>query len=182
MMIELTPGDVSLEQLRHWASSDAQFSLSADSYERIEASAHTVRTLCASDASVYGINTGFGKLANKKIDHEQLGQLQENLILSHCCGLGEPLDDEIVRTVLLLKLLSLARGYSGVTRETVDCLLALLNHQVYPVIPAKGSVGASGDLAPLAHMSAAMLGIGEVRYKGETQPSLDALASIGVAP
>ena len=120
---------------------------------------------------VYGVNTGFGLLAGTRIPRDQIGALQRNLVLSHAAGTGALLADGIVRLVIVLKIASLVKGYSGVRIETVRALAALLEHGVYPCIPSKGSVGASGDLAPLAHMSAVLLGIGHVRIKGRILPA-----------
>ena len=132
--------------------------------------------------TVYGVNTGFGLLAQTRIPDDKLAELQTNLILSHSCGLGEALEPRIVRLILALKVIGLARGHSGVRRIVVDRLLALLEADALPVIPAQGSVGASGDLAPLAHMSAAMLGEGQIVLKGERLPARDALAKLGLEP
>ena len=129
----------------------------------VAASANTVKAIAASGKPTYGINTGFGRLAQTRIPAGELGQLQKNIVLSHAAGVGEPLGDAVVRLVLALKIASLARGASGVRPETLDALLQLYNEQLYPRIPAKGSVGASGDLAPLAHLALTLLGIGDVR-------------------
>ena len=133
---------------------------------RIAAANALVDKIVASGDAAYGINTGFGLLAQTRIPHEQLELLQRNLLLSHAAGVGEALPDPVVRLILALKINALARGHSGITPGADRCLLALLAHEVYPVDPAQGSVGASGDLAPLAHLSAALLGIGEVRVNG----------------
>jgi histidine ammonia-lyase len=148
----------------------------------IERSAATVEAIVASGRTTYGINTGFGLLATRTIADDQLAQLQTNLILSHAVGVGTPLDDASVRLVLLLKIAGLARGYSGVRPALVEALQALLHHDVLPVIPEKGSVGASGDLAPLAHLSLSLLGIGEVRHRGETIAAAEGLRRAGLAP
>ena len=131
---------------------------------------------------VYGINTGFGLLANTRIAAEDLATLQRNLVLSHACGVGNDLPQPIVRLLMVLKVISLTRGASGVRPEAVDALVALINHQILPVIPAKGSVGASGDLAPLAHMTAALMGEGFVDTPKGRQTALDALKDAGLAP
>src|SRR6202453_3641740 len=129
--------------------------------------------MVASGDVPYGINTGFGLLAQTRIPTEQLELLQRNLLLSHAAGIGDALPDPVVRLILALKINALARGHSGVTMALVDALLALLEHEVYPVIPAQGSVGASGDLAPLAHLSTVLLGIGQARINGTTAPAAD---------
>ncbi len=135
----------------------------------------------AGDAA-YGINTGFGLLAQTRIPTEQLALLQRNLLLSHAAGVGEPLPDPVVRLILALKVNALARGHSGISEKLIGALLALLEHEVYPLIPAQGSVGASGDLAPLAHLSAALLGIGQVRVGGNILAAEEGLARAGLAP
>jgi histidine ammonia-lyase len=132
--------------------------------------------------AVYGINTGFGKLASVRIPPNDVETLQRNLILSHCCGVGAPLAPEIVRLVMALKLISLGRGASGVKPATVELIEAMLARGVVPVIPEKGSVGASGDLAPLAHMTAVMIGEGEAWLAGERMPARDALSKAGLKP
>ena len=157
-------------------------SLDPSSRPRIEAGAAVVARIVAKGDPVYGINTGFGKLASVRIASEDVATLQRNLILSHCCGVGEPLAPDIVRLVMALKLASLGRGASGVRPETVDLIDAMLARGILPVIPEKGSVGASGDLAPLAHMAAAMMGVGEVFFAGERVPAAQALAAAGLRP
>src|SRR5262249_42550208 len=140
--------------------------LSRDAYDRIDRGAEIVSDIIASGQTVYGINTGFGLLANTSIARDDLMALQRNLVLSHACGVGPLLSDDIVRLTLALKAASLAQGASGVRRETVEIILKLLERELYPCIPSKGSVGASGDLAPLAHLAATLLGIGEAKLKG----------------
>ncbi|MCG6874721.1 MAG: histidine ammonia-lyase [Betaproteobacteria bacterium] len=141
-----------------------------------------VDRVVASDEPAYGINTGFGKLAQTRIPPEELEHLQHNLVLSHAAGTGPLLGDDVVRLVLALKVASLAQGYSGVRPETVEALVALYQARVYPCIPAKGSVGASGDLAPLAHVAATLLGVGEVRIAGERRPAGEGLRRARLAP
>jgi histidine ammonia-lyase len=141
-----------------------------------------VARIVAEGKPVYGINTGFGKLAQTHIAADQLELLQRNLVLSHSVGVGPLLPDAVVRLTMLLKVASLARGYSGVRPEVVDALVALLNAGIHPCIPSKGSVGASGDLAPLAHMSAALMGWGQVRRGGEIVPASQGLEEAGLAP
>lgn len=148
----------------------------------VRASAATVAAIVARDAPVYGINTGFGKLASVRIEREDLATLQRNIVLSHAAGVGEPMPAAVVRLMMALKLASLAQGASGVRVETVQLLEAMLRHDLLPVVPAQGSVGASGDLAPLAHLAAAMIGVGEAWLDGERLPAADALARCGLAP
>ena len=136
----------------------------------------------AAGRTIYGVNTGFGKLAGTRIGEADLATLQRNLILSHCTGSGPELGDEVIRLVLALKVIGLARGHSGVRREIVAMLAALLAHGVYPCVPSKGSVGASGDLTPLAHLSAILIGVGEATHRGRRMPAAEALAIAGLAP
>lgn len=180
--LTLTPGQITLPQLRRVAAGGVEVELDPTCDAGIAAAAALIDKIVAEDRTVYGVNTGFGLLADKRIPHEDLTTLQRNLILSHCTGVGLALPDDVVRLVLALKATGLARGCSGVRREVIDALLRLLNAEVYPVIPSKGSVGASGDLAPLAQMAAALLGVGEVRYHGEILPAAFGLKRAGVAP
>src|SRR6202034_3241351 len=156
--------------------------LSPQDRARIASANALVDKIVASGDVAYGINTGFGLLAQTRIPNEQLELLQRNLLLSHAAGVGDPLPDAVVRLVLALKINALARGHSGVTLGLVDALLALLEHEVYPIIPAQGSVGAAGDLAPLAHLSATLLGIGHVRVNGARVPAADGLRRAGMEP
>lgn len=180
--LTLAPGKVTLPQLRRIAAGGVEVALDPSCDAGITAAATLIDRIVAEDSTVYGVNTGFGLLANKRIPHEDLAKLQRNLILSHCTGVGPPLPDDVVRLVLALKATGLARGFSGVRRAVIDALLQLLNAEVYPVLPSKGSVGASGDLAPLAHLAAALLGVGEVRYHGEVLPAAFGLKRAGVVP
>jgi len=160
----------------------ATLRLGAGVRERLRRARETVDRIVAEGRVVYGVNTGFGLLASTRIGPEQLHALQRNLVLSHAVGTGEPLPDEVVRLVLVLKARSLGAGHSGVRPELVDALDALLREDVLPVIPAQGSVGASGDLAPLAHLSAVLLGVGDVRVDGREMPAADGLARAGLTP
>jgi histidine ammonia-lyase len=180
--IVLTPGKVTLADLeRVWREglavrlADSARAGIADSAARIDAAAK-------GDVPVYGVNTGFGKLASIKIKAEDTATLQRNLILSHCCGVGEAVEEETVRLIMALKLLSLGRGASGTRPELVALIEAMLAKGVHPVIPAQGSVGASGDLAPLAHMAATMLGEGRATWQGREMASAEALAAAGLKP
>ena len=160
--LALRPGKITLDQLRLAARQPVRIELDPACRPRIEEAAATVRRIVAGGKPAYGINTGFGKLAQTHIPDAQLESLQRNLVLSHSAGVGAPLADAVVRLVLLLKIGSLAQGYSGVRPQLIEALVALLNGGICPRIPSKGSVGASGDLAPLAHLSAVLLGLGEV--------------------
>ncbi|MES2684654.1 MAG: histidine ammonia-lyase [Pseudomonadota bacterium] len=178
----LEPGALTLADCRRLAVPGLKLLLSTEATPGIEASAAAVGAVVALGAPAYGINTGFGKLAKTHIPDSQLEQLQLNLVRSHAVGTGALLDDATVRLMLALKAGSLARGFSGVRRVVIDSLLALYNAGVLPCIPAKGSVGASGDLAPLAHLTMALLGEGEVRVAGVIKPAAAALAEAGIAP
>ncbi len=180
--MNLIPGELGLAELAAFARSHETLTLDLATRRRLDAGAEAVRRIVAEGKPVYGINTGFGKLAQTHIADGELELLQRNLVLSHSVGVGALLGDEVVRLTLLLKVASLARGYSGVRAQVVDALLALLNAGIYPCIPSKGSVGASGDLAPLAHMSATLLGWGEVRQRGRKMPATEGLKLAGLEP
>ena len=178
----LAPGALTPALLERAAAGRLRVQIAASARAGIEASVAAVQTLVAREAPVYGINTGFGKLAQTRIDNSQLAQLQKNLVLSHSAGVGKPFEPEIVRLMLLLKAASLAHGVSGVRPEIIDALLALLAADVLPVVPEKGSVGASGDLAPLAHLAGVLIGVGEAFVEGRRVPAVQALAHAGLAP
>ena len=180
--MRLEPGRLTLGTLEAFARSHESVTLDPASRARLDAGAEAVRRMVAEGKPVYGINTGFGKLAQTHIAQDQLELLQRNLVLSHSVGVGAWLADDVVRLTMLLKVASLARGYSGVRAELVDALIALLDAEIYPCIPSKGSVGASGDLAPLAHMSATLLGLGQVRCHGVVMSSAEGLRKAGLAP
>ncbi|MES2349897.1 MAG: histidine ammonia-lyase [Pseudomonadota bacterium] len=180
--LTLKPGAMTLSELRAVWSASGPLSLAAEAYPVIEASAAAVQAIVAKGDAAYGINTGFGLLAKTRIPDDKLEQLQRNLILSHSVGTGELVSDAVCRLILLMKIGSLARGYSGVRPLIINTLIALYNAGIMPAIPAKGSVGASGDLAPLSHMTLAMLGVGEVRVNGELMQAADALKAAGIAP
>ncbi len=178
----LHPGSATLVELEAiWRNKEA-VCLDADARPRIDAAAALVRRAVEGDEAVYGVNTGFGKLASVKIAADDIVALQRNLILSHCCGVGEALDVATTRLMMALKLLSLGRGASGVRWETVALIEAMLAKGVTPVVPVQGSVGASGDLAPLAHMTAVMIGEGEASLQGEVMQGTSALEKAGLAP
>ncbi|MDX2234025.1 MAG: histidine ammonia-lyase [Hyphomonadaceae bacterium] len=171
-----------LRALRTLHRRDAQLTFSAQDYTALEASADAIARVVAQGNVVYGVNTGFGLLASTRIAHDSLETLQRNLVLSHCCGVGPALSDDVVRLAMRLKIIGLMRGHSGVRRCVIEAIAQLLAADALPVIPAQGSVGASGDLAPLAHMSAALIGEGVVRLEGVEMPARDALARIGLSP
>jgi histidine ammonia-lyase len=181
-MRTLSPGHLTLADMRTLADRFEPVALDSACRAGIEASAQAVARIVARGDPAYGINTGFGKLARVRIADDRLGQLQTNLVRSHAVGVGPLLDDDTVRLVLLLKIASLARGYSGVRPAVIDALLALYNAQILPCIPAQGSVGASGDLAPLAHLALPLIGEGEVRVGGRVRQAAEALRDAGIAP
>jgi len=178
----LNPGLVTLDQLCQFYRHCPEIHLHESCKDRVDAAAQIVQQAAAGDEAVYGINTGFGKLASTRIPSAQTTQLQRNLILSHCCGVGDPLPEKIVRMVMLLKLISLGRGASGVRWQVIKQLETYLQVGLSPVVPEKGSVGASGDLAPLAHLTAVLLGEGYAIYKGITLPASEALKAAGLEP
>lgn len=178
----LTPGSATLSQLETIYRTDCKVGLDRAFQAGVEAAAAVVARAAGGDVAVYGVNTGFGKLASVRIEPKDTARLQRNLILSHCCGVGERTPDAVVRLMMALKLLSLGRGASGVRWQIIAQLEALFEYGILPVVPAQGSVGASGDLAPLAHMTAAMIGEGDVDYGGRTMPAAEALAQTGLTP
>ncbi|MBC7003141.1 histidine ammonia-lyase [Photobacterium sp. BZF1] len=180
--IEINPGKLSLKQLRHISRHKVTLSLNNTAYDDMLASTQAVEQVIAEDRVVYGINTGFGLLANTRIAVEDLETLQRSIVLSHAAGIGEFMEDHTVRLMMALKINSLARGYSGIRPKVVDALITLVNAEVYPCIPQKGSVGASGDLAPLAHMSTVLLGEGQARHNGEVISGAAALKIAGLEP
>ena len=182
MKLHLTPGTLTLAQLRAVWKAPVQITLDPSAAADIEASVACVERIIADGRTAYGINTGFGLLASTRIAPHDLENLQRSLVLSHAAGVGEALDDALVRLIMVLKINSLARGFSGIRRKVIDALIALVNAEVYPHIPLKGSVGASGDLAPLAHMSLVLLGEGRARYRGQWLPAVEALKVAGLEP
>lgn len=173
---------VTLGELRQAWNEPVQVSLGIDARRAIAESSEFIGDVVASGEQVYGVNTGFGQLAHVHISDDELVHLQENLVRSHSVGVGDDLDDDIVRLIMLMKVIALAEGFSGVRLELVDALCALINYNIYPRIPSKGSVGASGDLAPLAHMSGVLIGVGEARVDGELIPADEALKKAGIEP
>jgi histidine ammonia-lyase len=182
MTVTLTPGTTRIACLESLWRTDAAARLDRDAKPMVEAARAVVQRAAVGAAPVYGVNTGFGKLANVKVDPGETTTLQRNLVLSHCCGVGAPLEPATVRLMMALKLLSLGRGASGVAWSTIELIEQMLAHGVTPVIPDQGSVGASGDLAPLAHMAAVMIGEGEAFHEGTRMPGARALANAGLTP
>jgi len=180
--MKVIPGTVTLAKLERIYREALPVTLDDSARGPVERAAAMVAKAAAGSTAVYGVNTGFGKLANRKIAPEDTETLQRNLILSHCCGVGAPLSEGLTRLMMVLKLLSLGRGASGVRWDIIAQIEGMLDRGVVPVVPHQGSVGASGDLAPLAHMAAAMIGAGEAIYQGERMSGGEALAKAGLTP
>src|SRR6056297_227674 len=180
--LTLTPGSATLAELERLWREGLAARLDPACHDGIRAAHGRIAAAAEGQDAVYGVNTGFGKLASVKIDPEDTATLQRNLILSHSCGVGEAIPGSHARLMMALKLLSLGRGASGVRMELIELLEAMLARGVTPVIPGQGSVGASGDLAPLAHMTAAMIGEGEAFYQGQRMSGADALERAGLQP
>jgi histidine ammonia-lyase len=182
MNIVISGNDLTFTQLYAVAFGHEKVSLSPDAITRMQASRNVVDQLVASGKTAYGINTGFGKLASVRISTEQVRQLQVNLVRSHACGVGAPLNEPETRSMILLRANALAKGLSGTRPVVVETLLAMLNAGVHPIIPSQGSVGASGDLAPLAHLAHVVIGEGDALYTNEKLPGAEALKRAGIAP
>lgn len=178
----LKPGELTLATLRAVAKHHFPIGLSDSTYRRMELSKRVVDRAIDDGKTIYSINTGFGALAKVRIERSQFAELQRNLVLSHAAGVGKFLEDDIIRLIMLLKINALAQAHSGVRRDIVDFLIALYNNEIYPCIPEKGSVGASGDLAPLAHLSLPLIGEGQVRVKGLLYDSGPFLKKMNLKP
>jgi histidine ammonia-lyase len=178
----LKPGELTMPDLKAILEQPVRVRLDESCIPGIEAAAKTVADVMAEGRTVYGINTGFGLLANTRIEADELETLQRSIVLSHAAGIGKLLPESTVRLLMVLKINSLARGFSGIRLQVIHALITLLEKEVYPCIPAKGSVGASGDLAPLAHMSAPLLGEGEVIHDGQRLPASKGLEIAGLEP
>jgi histidine ammonia-lyase len=173
---------VGLDELRKAWQNPLSVELGVQAQQRVAESNELIIDVLASGDQVYGVNTGFGQLAQVRVSNDDLAQLQVNLVRSHSVGVGKNLDDNIVRLVMLMKIIALAEGFSGVRLELIDALCALVNNNIYPCIPEKGSVGASGDLAPLAHLAGVLIGAGEARVNGAVVPAQIALRDAGLEP
>lgn len=178
----ISPGAVTLDDLAHVFSENLSVTLDRSCRLAVEVAALSIEKAANGDIPVYGVNTGFGKLANLKIAKDEMAALQRNLVLSHCCGVGEPISRSMSRLIMVLKLISLGRGASGVRWDLIELVEKMLELGVTPVIPSQGSVGASGDLAPLAHMTAVIIGEGVAEFEGKKMPGGDALLNAGLAP
>ena len=181
-VLELDGRALSLEQIASVALDGGSVAIASDAYRRMEASRAVVEGVVSRGETAYGINTGFGKLSDVRIGPDQLEALQRNLVRSHACGIGEPLPEDEVRAMLLLRANVLAKGLSGVRPVVAETLVAMLNRSVHPLIPARGSVGASGDLAPLAHLALTLIGEGEAHHRGQRMSSSRALELAEIAP
>ena len=182
MKFTLQPGQLTLNDLRQLMNDSTQLQLAESAIPAILQSEKLIHQIIADQKVVYGINTGFGMLAHTRIENADLATLQTKIVLSHAAGIGENFPDAVVRLMLALKINSLSCGYSGVQLTTIQALIALFNTQVYPCVPCKGSVGASGDLAPLAHLSALLIGVGEARHQGKIISAEEALKIAGLTP
>ncbi len=182
MKFSLMPGQLTFEDIAKIFHQETSLELHPSCHEKIYAAEETVARVVTDNKTVYGINTGFGSLAHTRINSHDLEILQRSIVLSHAAGTGDLLSDETVKLILLLKINSLARGYSGIRLKVIDALIQLFNHKIYPCIPSQGSVGASGDLAPLAHLSIALLGVGNVRHQGKIISAEEGLAKANLKP
>src|ERR1700720_3306514 len=180
MSVALSGNDLTFPQIYDVALRGEQVQLAASAIERMNASRAVVERLVASGATAYGVNPGFGKLASVRISTEQVRQLQVNLVRSHACGVGAALSEAETRAMMLLRANALAKGFSGIRPQVVETLCAMLNSKVHPVIPSQGSVGASGDLAPLAHLAQVVIGEGRATFRGEVLPGGEALKRAGI--
>ena len=178
----LRPGKLTLGELKWLMKKPRALEVEASAWPAVEASSEVVRAIVAEGRTAYGVNTGFGSLAKTRIPADEVGELQRRLVLSHAAGTGPLLEDHLVRGIMIAKINGLSRGASGIRRSVIEALVALLNAGIYPCIPAKGSVGASGDLAPLAHLSCTLIGVGDVRMGGRIVPAQKALAKVGLKP
>ncbi|WP_066504920.1 histidine ammonia-lyase [Abyssisolibacter fermentans] len=181
-MVYIDGNSLNIENVVNVARNSYKVELTDESKERIGIARKMVDCLVDEEKIVYGITTGFGKFSDTYISKEETMQLQENLIMSHACGVGNPLDEDVVRAIMLLRVNALAKGHSGIRLSTLQTLIDMINKKVHPIIPEKGSLGASGDLAPLAHMVLVMLGKGEAIYNGVKMKGLDALNEAGITP
>src|SRR6201981_2879111 len=180
--MELNGKPMTLTEIATVALGDAPVKVSSSARPRVVASRKIIEEIIARDTAVYGVSTGFGKLSDVRIPHDALAELQLNLVRSHACGIGNPLSEPEARAMMLLRANVLALGFSGIRLEIIEMLCEMLNRRVYPLVPEKGSVGASGDLAPLAHLALSLIGEGEAFFQGERLNSGEALRRAGLEP
>ncbi|MFQ6618668.1 MAG: histidine ammonia-lyase, partial [Fidelibacterota bacterium] len=181
-IIEIDGESLNLDILKKIVYENRKLKISEDSIEKMKNSRQVVEKALNDDVMIYGINTGFGRLSNVKIDRDKVKLLQRNLVRSHAGGVGKNLSNDIVRAVMAIKINALAKGYSGCRPQLASLMVEMLNREIYPLIPEKGSVGASGDLAPLAHLALVLIGEGEVYLEGEILPGFYALKKVGLNP
>ncbi|QTM98154.1 histidine ammonia-lyase [Sediminibacillus dalangtanensis] len=181
-MITLEGHSLTLDDVKHVLYDQEKVQASKESWECVSKSRQAVENVVNEGKTVYGINTGFGKMSDVLIEKGDVEELQLNLIRSHACGIGEPFPEIVSRAMVLLRANALLKGYSGVRKQLIEKLLALLNENVHPVVPQQGSLGASGDLAPLSHLALVLIGEGEVFYKGERMPTMKAFGTVGLTP
>ena len=172
--MRLNGNELTIEDVKRIVYENESVTLETDQLEKVKQSRTFVEEILSTEQTMYGINTGFGHLANVTINPSDLETLQLNLIHSHACGVGEPFSEEISRAMVLLRANALMKGNSGVRPVLIERLVDLLNHRIHPIIPQQGSLGASGDLAPLAHLALVLMGEGEVYYKGTRRPAIQA--------
>lgn len=182
MSYVITDAGFTLCDLRNIWQLPVELSIDDHMLQGVIQSRQTIEQIANSGETVYGVNTGFGLLASVKIAKDELDTLQRNLVISHATGIGKPIDTDTTRLIMSLKAMSLSQGFSGIHPNTLQLLLDMISHEIYPLIPEKGSVGASGDLSPLAHLTAAMIGLGEVNFKGQVMPAMDALNQASLKP
>ncbi len=182
MTFTITHEGFTLHDLRQIWQQATRITVDDHMLQGVIKSRKTIEDVAASESTVYGVNTGFGLLANVKIAKDELDTLQRNLVISHAVGVGDPIDTNTTRLIMALKAMSLSQGVSGIHPKTLSLLLDMINHEIYPIIPEKGSVGASGDLSPLAHLTAVMIGLGEASYQDQVMPAMDALNQAGLQP
>ncbi len=182
MVIVLDGNSLKLEDFIQVVRFGAEVKLSSDAIARIKSSRKIIDKIVDEEKTVYGVNTGFGKLSNVTINRDEVSKLQENLLKSHACGVGNYFNSEITKGIMLLRVNALAKGYSGIRLEVLERLILYINKDICPLIPEKGSLGASGDLAPLAHMALTIIGLGEVMYKGKTTSTIDVLKALDIKP
>jgi histidine ammonia-lyase len=182
MQIQIDGEHLTIEDLHRLVLGAAEAELSAASREKMKASREVIERLAGGDSAAYGVNTGFGKMAATRISPDEIRQLQLNLVRSHACGVGAPLREPATRAMLALRANAIAKGFSGVRPILAETLIAMLNRRVHPVIPSQGSAGASGDLAPLAHLAQAAIGEGQAVFQGRVMPGHDAMRAAGIVP
>ena len=179
---QITGKDISLEELFEVTTGDAEICFSADAVSNMAKSREAIEKLVAEGKIIYGVNTGFGKLCDTIISPSEAGALQENIVMSHACGVGKPLPPDVVKMIMIITAARFAKGHSGVAPATAHALLDMVNRGVRPIVPEKGSLGSSGDLVPLAHVALVLIGMGEALYEGENLSGSDAMKRAGIAP